>query len=300
MSVTASGIENRICPAGPGDQPGPIMARLQLGIHLRLLREAAGISREAAAGRIRASAPKISRLELGRTGFKQRDVADLLDLYGLAEGDARHALLRLAGQANAPAWWSSYRDVLPGWFEHYLGLEQAACAIRCYEVQYIPGLLQTEDYARSVFQLGGQLSADAVEQRVRLRMQRQQILRRSDPPRLWVILDEAALQRPVGGPAVMRGQLARLGEAAETRHITIQVLPFRAGSQFASGHPITVLQLPAPGLPDVVYLEHLDRGVYLSKPAELAHYRGVLGGLGAEADPPIASALMLRHAAAGR
>lgn len=300
MSVSTPIAPRRPRPPGPCAHPGPTLARVRLGSELRLLREAAGLTREEAAERIRASAPKISRLELGRTGFKQRDVADLLDLYGLAEGARRRSLLGLARQANAPAWWSPYREAIPSWFEQYLGLEQAATAIRCYEAQFIPGLLQTEDYARSVFQLSGQLSGQDVEQRVRLRMERQRILTRSDPPRLWAIVDEAALRRPVGGPAVMRGQLARLSEAAEERHITLQVLPFRAGGQPASGRPVTLLQFVPGELPDVVYLEHLDRAVYLSKPGDLAHYGHVLGRLAAGADPPIASALLLRHLAAGR
>lgn len=296
MSLTTSGIARRPVPGGPGsDEPGPTAARLRLGAQLRQLRAAAGLTRAEAAARIRASAPKISRMELGRTGVKQRDLGDLLDLYGLTGGPRRTDLLTLARQASTPGWWTQYRDAVPPWFDHYLGLEQAAGLIQAYDMQFIPGLLQTEEYARAVFRLAGHLSERQVEQRVRLRLERQRILQRSDPPRLWVILDEAVLRRPVGGAEVMRAQLRQLDEAAERRYVTIQVLPLRAGCQPAYGRPFSVLRFPGGDIPDVVYLELLDRALYLSKPGDLGYYGDVLAHLAAEADPPIASALMFRH-----
>jgi hypothetical protein len=171
-----------------------------LGAHLRRLREAAGVNREDAGWEIRSSESKISRMELGRVGFKERDVADLLSLYGLDDEEERTRLLALARNANTPGWWHRYVMSPPSWFQSYLGLEAAAELIRTYELQFIPGLLQTRDYARAVVLLGhARAAAEEIERRVNLRMARQQILTRPDPPQLWAVLDEAVLRRPIGG-----------------------------------------------------------------------------------------------------
>ena len=163
-------------------QAGPTAVRMLLGARLRRLWEAAGVSREDAGYAIRGSESKISRLELGRTGCKLRDVSDLLDLYQVSE-DERATLLAMAGSANAPGWWQRYGGAVPAWFAPYLGLEQAAEVIRCYEVQFVPGLLQTPDYARAVLQIGvGRESKLDTEQRVGVRLHRQRILHRPGPP----------------------------------------------------------------------------------------------------------------------
>lgn len=197
----------------PATQPGSgsTVRRILLGSQLRRLREAKGISREEAGYEIRASESKISRMELGRVSFKERDVADLLTMYGVGDETERAALLGLAAEANAQGWWHNYNDILPSWFQVYVGLEEAASVIRTYEVQFVPGLLQTPEYARAVV-IAGQPSASAaeVDRRVGLRMQRQSILYRDKPPRLWVVLDEAALRRPIGGREVMRDQVRHL------------------------------------------------------------------------------------------
>ena len=183
-----------------GPTGGPTVLRMLLGAHLRRLREARGVTREDAGWEIRSSESKISRMELGRVGFKERDVADLLTLYGLDDPEERDRLLALARDANTPGWWHRYGDVLPGWFQSYLGLEAAASLIRTYEVQFVPGLLQTREYARAVVLLGhGRAPAEEVERRVDLRMARQELLTRADPPQLWAVVDEAALRRPIGG-----------------------------------------------------------------------------------------------------
>src|SRR4051794_35065985 len=203
-------------PAG-----GPTVLRRLLGAQLRRLRERQGITREEAGYAIRASGSKMSRLELGRVGFKERDVADLLTLYGVTDDTDRDTLLALAQDANSPGWWHRYGDVLPGWFETYVGLEEAAALIRTYEVQFIPGLLQTEDYARAVT-IAGQpdLPTDEVERRVQLRSDRQQLLRRShNAPRLWAVVDEGALRRPIGGSKVMRAQLEHLLKLRELKNV---------------------------------------------------------------------------------
>ncbi len=213
-----------------GTATGPTVLRILLGGQLRKLREARGIGREDAGYAIRASGSKISRMELGRVGFKERDVADLLTLYGVADDSERDALLALARQANNPGWWHRYGDVLPSWFQSYLGLEAAASLIRSYEVQFVPGLLQTPDYARSVILLGhGNAPADEIERRVTLRMSRQKLLTRPGAPQLWVVLDEAVLRRPIGGPEVMRAQLLALIEATKLPNVTLQVISFQAG-----------------------------------------------------------------------
>jgi transcriptional regulator with XRE-family HTH domain len=266
---------------------GPTVVRVLVGSRLRRLREARGISREDAGYAIRASGSKISRLERGRHSFKQRDVADLLTLFGVTDEAERHEVLELAEQANAPGWWQPYGDVVPAWFEPYLGLEQSAGIIRCYEVQFVPGLLQTEQYARAVVPLGRPVEPDdRIDRRVALRMRRQQILRRSDPPKLWVVIDEAALRRPYGGAATMRGQLRHLIGLAELPHISIQVMPLAEGGHAAAGGPITFLRFPEGDLPDVVYLEQLASAVYLDKRADTSHYGRVLNRLGIEAAQP--------------
>jgi len=184
-------------PAIEGGSGGPTVLRILLGANLRRLRESRGITREDAGWQIRSSESKISRMELGRVGFKERDVADLLSYYGLNDGIERDRLLALARDANQPGWWHHYGDVLPQWFQPYIGLEAAASLIRNYEVQFVPGLLQTRDYARSVVKLGHpRATLEEIERRVDLRMTRQQVLFRPDPPQFWAVVDEGALRRP--------------------------------------------------------------------------------------------------------
>jgi transcriptional regulator with XRE-family HTH domain len=267
-------------------QAGPTVVRMLLGARLRRLRKAAGITRGQAGTTIRASGSKISRLELGRTGFKARDVSDLLTLYGLSDDAERATLLGLATQASAAGWWHSYSDIVPAWFEPYLGLEQAASVIRGYEVQFVPGLLQSPDYARAVIRLSDGLSEADAEQRVTLRMHRQQVLHRARPPHVWAVIDEAALRRPIGGRAVMRAQVEHLVQMSRRSHVTIQVMPFSAGGHAAAGGPVTLLRFPEGLLPDVVYSEQLDSAVYLNKPADTLHYWNVLNSLATEALPP--------------
>jgi transcriptional regulator with XRE-family HTH domain len=270
-----------------GTTSGPTALRMLLGGQLRKLREAKGITREAAGYEIRASDSKISRMELGRVGFKERDVADLLTLYGLTDEQERRTLLELARQANNPGWWQRYADVSPGWLHYYLGLEPAAALIRTYEVQFIPGLLQTPDYARAVIMLGhGGKAPEEIERRVALRMERQQILTRPEPPQLWAVVDEAVLRRPIGGRAVMRGQIASLVEATKLPNITLQVLPFHSGGHAAAGGAFTLLRFPEEDLPDVVYAEQLTSALYLDKREDVDAYAAALERLTVEAEPP--------------
>lgn len=274
-------------PVEGGPTSGPTVLRMLLGAQLRRLREGAGVSRESAGWEIRSSESKISRMELGRVGFKERDVADLLTLYGVTASDDRAALLKLARDANSPGWWHRYGDVLPGWFQSYLGLEAAAALIRTYEVQFVPGLLQTPAYARAVILLGHRGAPPAeVERRVSLRMERQELLRRSDPPQLWAVLDEAALRRPVGGPEVMRRQLDALIEASAAPHVRLQIVPFDAGGHAAAGGAFSILRFGDQDLPDIVYIEQLTSAVYLDRRDDLDHYAGAMDRLCGEAAPP--------------
>ncbi len=273
--------------AEEGPAAGPTVLRMLLGAQLRRLRESRGVTRESAGWEIRSSESKISRMELGRVGFKERDVADLLTLYGVTDEQERAALLKLARDANNPGWWHLYGDVLPSWFQSYLGLEAAAALIRSYEVQFVPGLLQTREYARAVVLLGhGRAGLDEIERRVDLRMRRQELLRRPRPPRLWAVVDEAALRRPIGGPTVMRGQLQALLEATRTPNVRLQVIPFAAGGHAAAGGAFTILRFGDQDLPDIVYIEQLTSALYLDKREDLDFYAVAMERLCVEAEPP--------------
>ena len=276
--------------AGTQEEPpnsGPTVLRILLGAQLRRLREGKGISREDAGYEIRASGSKISRMELGRVSFKERDVADLLSMYGVQDTAEREALLRLARQANNPGWWHHYGDILPPWFQSYLGLEAAASLIRTYEIQFVPGLLQTPEYARAVILLGhAGATADEIDRRVELRRQRQQILDRIEPPQLWAVIDEAVLRRPIGGADVMQAQIQALIEAAKKPNVRLQIIPFHAGGHAAAGGPFAILRFPEPELPDVVYVEQLTSAIYLEKRDDVDHYAIAMERVCIDAEPP--------------
>src|ERR1039458_1718137 len=221
---------------------GPTVQRLVLGSQLHRLRDSRGITAEQAAEAIRGSHSKISRMEHGRVGFKERDVGDLLTLYGVTDTEERAALLNLAREANTPGWWHTYSDILPAWLEAYVGLEAAASVLRTYEVQLVPGLLQTEEYARALIRQGSAASEEEIARRGELRGSRQEILRRPDAPQLWAVVDEGALRRPVGSTEVIRGQLKHLIEVADHPAVTLQVLPFQVGAHAAMGGPFTILR----------------------------------------------------------
>jgi transcriptional regulator with XRE-family HTH domain len=264
---------------------GPTVQRLVLGGQLHKLRESRGISAEQAADAIRGSHSKISRMEHGRVGFKERDVSDLLTLYGVTDGEERAALLNLAREANTPGWWHAYADILPTWLEAYVGLEAAASVIRTYEVQFVPGLLQTEEYARALIRLGTAASEEEIGRRTELRVSRQEILRGPNPPQLWAVVDEGALRRPVGGKDIVRRQLQHLIVMAEHPAVSVQILPFEAGPHPAMGGPFTILRFAEPDLHDVVYIEQLTSALYLDKRSEVDNYLEVMEQLCLQAEP---------------
>ncbi|GAB2867202.1 helix-turn-helix transcriptional regulator [Actinocorallia aurea] len=281
----------RLSPEAGG---GPTVLRILLGAQLRRLREARGISRDDAGYAIRASDSKISRLELGRVSFRERDVADLLTLYGVQDEDERAKALSLARRASRNGWWHRFNDVLPKWFENYIGLEEAASRIRSYEVQFVPGLLQTEGYARAVTLLGhGSAPAEEIERRVEMRMRRQALLEGEEAPQLWVVVDEAAMRRPLGGRAVMREQLAHLIDLSDAPGVTVQVVPFARGGHAAAGGPFSILRFAEPDLPDIVYLEQLTSALYLDKRDDVERYLAVMDQLCVQAEPVAATADVL-------
>jgi transcriptional regulator with XRE-family HTH domain len=292
---------------GPGgEEPFPgledssvdaTVLRMLLGGQLRRLREAVGITPEHAGYEIRASRSKISRLENGRVKLKSRDVTDLLTLYGVTDEDTRAKFLELVRQSNAADWWRKYSDILPDWFETYVGLEAAAATIRSFEVQFVHGLFQTEDYARAVTRLRKAAPDDEVERRVALRLKRQELLGRPNPPYIWSVMDEAVLRRAVGGPAVMRAQFQHLIEVSELPHVTLQVVPFTQGVHAGESGSFTVLRFEERGLPDVVYIEQLTGATYLDQRSDVEHYLAVVDELSSVALTPAGTTRFIEQVA---
>ncbi|MEV6980237.1 helix-turn-helix transcriptional regulator [Sphaerisporangium sp. NPDC051017] len=277
-------------------QAGPTVLRMLVGAQLRRLREAGGFSRAEAGYRIRASDTKISRLELGRTGFKARDVQDLLTLYGVTGDAERETLLTMARQASVPGWWHAYNDLTPPSFESYIGLEQGAALIRSWDPLCVPELLQTEDYARALIgALHPGVSEDEIERRVRLRMERARILVEPGTVRLWTVLDESALRRRVGGEAIMRAQMEYLLEAGRRANVTIQVLPFSRGEHGAMGGPMAIMRTSATKLSDVVCLPQLVGVIFPDKQADIDRYYAVMNALVVDAESASATAAMIRR-----
>ncbi|MEV0995008.1 helix-turn-helix transcriptional regulator [Nonomuraea sp. NPDC050202] len=293
--MSAQSTEGKLLSYSPGS---PTVLRILLGTQLRRLRTEKGISREDAGYSIRASHAKISRLELGQVSFKQRDVADLLTLYGVTDPEEREPLLALAKQANAPGWWHKYGDLLPAWFEVYIGLEGAAAGIRTYENQFVPGLLQTPAYARAVIELAHEKAAESeLERRVALRMTRQKRL--ESGLTLWAVIDEAVVRRTLGSPEIMREQIAHLLDITAERNVTVQIMPFDRGGHAAAGGPFSILRFPERELPDVVYMEQLTSALYLDKAADSDHYMEVMDRLSIQAEEPKATRRFLERLLSG-
>jgi hypothetical protein len=234
-------------------------------------------------------------MELGRVPFKERDVDDLLTLYGVDDRE-RGRLMDLARRANAPAWWHRFGDIVPPWFLSYLGLEEAASLIRTYEVQFVPGLLQTAEYARAVIRLGhAHASAAEIDRRTELRQVRQKVLHRSRPPHLWAVIDEAVLRRPVGDEDIMRAQVETLIEASLMPHVRLQIIPFQAGGVAPGGCPFTILRFAEEALSDVIYVEQLTSAMYLDKPTDLDRYAVAMDQACLKAEPPDRTATILEE-----
>lgn len=263
---------------------GPTVLRILLGTQLRRLREARGITAQQAAKAIRASESKISRIELGRNAFREVDIADLLSLYGVTDLAEREQMLSLAGQANQPGWWHSYQDVLPSWFQAYIGLEESAECIRSFDAQFVPGLLQTEEYASAVIELG-EFSLEETERLVFLRKERQRRFT-TGGLRLWAIIDEMALRRPVGGPELMRGQLEYLLEIGDRPGLTLQMTPYPMGGSYLVPGSFSIMRFATTDLPDVVYVEQLTSAMYLDKPVDVMRYTAAMDKVSATSATP--------------
>jgi len=252
----------------PEPTEGPTVLRILLGAQLRRLREARGITAQAAAKAIRGSESKISRIELGRNAIREIDVLDLLTFYGV-DATEREQLLNLAEQANRPGWWHRFNDILPDWFQAYVGMEEAATSIRIYEPQFIPGLLQTPRYTAAVLTMCD-IPIGEAERHVILRKERQ---RRFTEGRvkLWVIIEETALRRPIGSREILLDQLQYLLSLTDRSNLTLQIIPFgRGGHAVPSG--FTILRFGDSDLQDVAYLEHLTSALYFDKKSDVDRY----------------------------
>jgi transcriptional regulator with XRE-family HTH domain len=283
-----------VAPIGPletsgdvGDQRGsPTARRIMLGARLRRLREAAEISRAEAGFAIRSSETKISRLELGRVSFKPRDVTDLLTMYGVTDPEKREAFLEMVKRSNEPGWWHRYTDLVADWFQDYLGLEESASRIQTWEQQFVPGLLQSEDYAKAIISHGwSPMAAQSVQRQVGLRIRRQALLGRPAPPKLWAVIDESVLHRPIGGRRVLLDQVEHLIKLTARPNITLQIVPYQFSGYAAEGS-FTALRFAEPELPDVVYIEHLTGALYLDKRSDTELYGRVFDRLTVDAYTP--------------
>jgi transcriptional regulator with XRE-family HTH domain len=253
-------------------EQSPTVRRRRLALELRRLREAARLTCEEVAEHLECSASKISRVETGRVSVSPRDVRDMLELYGVPE-EQRDSLVQLSRDSRQKGWWHAYSDTIQPQFATYVGLESAASEIRVYEVNIIPGLLQTEDYARTIMRSGTMNgNEEDVERKVALRMARQPALTRDDPPMLWTVVDEAALRRRVGGTELMRAQLEHVLGLSSLKNVAMQVIPFGAGAHPAMGRPFVILVFPERVDPDVVYLEDLTSTLYLEDVDEVDRY----------------------------
>ncbi|HET9972723.1 MAG TPA: helix-turn-helix transcriptional regulator [Streptosporangiaceae bacterium] len=285
-------------------QAGSTVPRRQLGRYLRDLRVAAGLTARAAARELERSEPTLWRIENGHTATRSLDVEQMCRLYG-ADQDLTKALMALAKETRARGWWQAYGDVVPDWLDLYIGLEAAATRLDWYETELVPGVFQTEDYARALIQLdNADKSAEEIARRHQLRMGRQAILRRPiDPPLLRVALRESVLRAPVGGREVMAAQLGKLAEASGLPNVSIRVVPFGAGLHFGilSG-AFEILRFPVNGSgedtePPTVYAELFTGALFLDKPHEIAHYDQAFGAIWEAALDEEASRERLHNAA---
>jgi len=279
--------------------PSPTVRRKRLTTELRRLREQAGLTCEDVGQRLECSGTRISRMETGRISARPGDVRELLEIYGVTGAEA-DSLVQLARDARRKGWWHSYGRVLPPWFEAYIGLESDAARLRDFQPLVVPGLLQTEGYARAVLRAAPHAGrGEDIDRQVALRMQRQAILDQASPPEAWLVISESVLRMRVGGTAVMRAQLRRLADLAARPDLTIQVLPFGTAAQVQAISPFTMLEFADAADPPVVYLEHLTGSVFVENEDEVRRYRVVFDHLRAEALGTVESADLITRVAAG-
>ncbi len=270
------------------------MQRRRLATELRKLREAANLTIEQAATDVRLSKSTLSRIETGKVGVQPRNVVALLKLYGVADTDAA-GLVQLARDARQHGWWYDYSGTMPKWFAGYVAFEDEATEIKLYDIQLVNGMFQTPDYARAMICAHfPEERPEKIEERVELRMARQKILERPKPPRVWLVIDEAALSRPIGGPAVMAAQLERLAEASQLPTVTIQVLPFSQGAHAGMGVGFTIMEFAGSSDPSVVYLENLSGALFLDRHYHVGTHSLAFDHLRAAALSPADTVTLLR------
>ncbi|MFD4525340.1 helix-turn-helix transcriptional regulator [Streptomyces sp. NPDC058470] len=262
----------------------PTVGQVVLGRRLLDLRERAGLKREEAARILRVAPATVRRMEMAEVSLKIPYLQLLLKSYGVSDEEAEGFVL-LAEDANKPGWWQRFHDILPGWFSMYVSLEGAAALIRQYEPHFVPGIMQTEEYASGVLKSGaiGQTRPEDIERHVALRMQRQALLTRADAPRVWAVMDETALRRPIGGPEVMGAQIDKLLEVMKLPNVTLQVIPFSSGPHPGTYGPFVLFRFAVPELPDMVYSEYLTGAVYLDARSEVATHLEVMDRMAAQA-----------------
>ncbi|MGW2601036.1 helix-turn-helix domain-containing protein [Streptomyces klenkii] len=268
-------------PAG-----APTVLRVVLGKRLHDLREKAGLSYEEAGRALDVTHATVRRMEKAEVGLKLPYVEKLLRVYGVTDAAEVEGFLDLAREANRPGWWHRFRDVLPEWFSAFVSLEGEANLIRAYEPHYVPGLLQTERYARAVLRAGMPHAPEAdVERAVAVRRERQSLLTREGAPLLWVVMDETVLRRPIGGPDIMREQVSRLAEATTLPNVRLQIMPFAAGPHPAMYGPFHIFRFPLPELPDIAYAENLVGASYFDQREDVSAFLEALDRMCAQAAP---------------
>ncbi|MFC8516506.1 helix-turn-helix domain-containing protein [Streptomyces sp. NPDC057257] len=284
-------------------EPAPTLLKMLVGAQLVGIREDAGLAQEQAARAVGFSPAKLSRIEAGkgRRPPTEGDVRALLELYRADEHESS-VLLQLLRRAGEPGWWQRFdKRLMPEWFDRLVGLQEAADAIRTFEIQYVPGLLQTPAYTRAVVQRGLPSAPDReVQRRVELRMKRAELLQRADAPQLWAIVDESVLLRVLGSREVMREQLEHLAAMAQLPHVTVQIVPLEVTDASAPAIPVTYLRFGGLDLPDIVYLEHIRSATFLEDRDETEQYRVSLDQLADDALDPRESLALLRATAQQR
>ena len=254
------------------ERRAPSVRSRQLAVELRRLREQAALTGEEVASRLGWSAAKVSRVETARTAIAPADLLLLLDLYDIS-GQHRERLIELGRTARQRGWWDAYADMLGPEYATLIAIESEAASAGWYAAQIVPGLLQTEEYAREIIRSTLLISPPGeVERRVQVRLSRQRVLTRDNPLELSVVVDEAALERQVGGAGIMRAQLRYLAEVAGSPNVHIQVLPNAVGAHPAVTGEFTILRFPELIAPDVVYLEHMTSNIYVEREAEVFRY----------------------------
>jgi len=275
---------------------GPTVRRRRLGAELRRLREAHSLKLEEVAEQLGLAPSTLSRIETGKAPTKSAYLTAMLGMYGVDDPGARKVLVDMAREGHRKGWWSIYDDVLPSGFDIYVGLEAEACGLRSYETDVVHGLLQTTDYALAVLrELRPRDSDEQIRRVVDLRMQRQRLLDQDPPLDLWLILDEGAIRRNIGGTAVMRPQLEHLVQASRWSNVTLQVLAFGSGAHAGLTGPFSILEFPERSDEDVAYTESVGGMIYMEKDREVRLCAEAFDRMRAAALSPAASVELIQH-----